>query len=456
MRAVAALAACVLAAVSLLGPEPSGARTGWQAVGIREAPRTGLVVLPAGVFEIASELAVPEGARDLEIRGAASGTVLRAAPRFRGRALLRVKSAARVRIANLTMDGNRAALARPAGLPPSDVPFSRFSEDNGLLAEDVDSLAISGLDFREVAGFAILVARSRQVRIERVRIENSGSLDAAGRNNTTGGILIEEGTAGFEVRRCALRNVRGNGIWTHSCYGSPRNRDGVIAENEFHELARDAIQVGHATGIRVERNRGSRIGYPIAEVDPGATPVAIDSAGNTDRCVYAFNRFEEVNGKCIDLDGFHHGEVRANTCVNRQGRDAYPHGHFGIVLNNSNPEMQSEEIRIVENEIDGAVYGGIFLIGSSHLVLRNRLLNLNLARCLPGAPGCVYWADEPGLLSAGIYLGRRAERPAPARGNVIRENHISGYGMGRNCIRAAPEIATGWNQVGTNDCRDLH
>lgn len=419
-----------------------------------EIPRSGVLVLPAGTIELAAELKVPQGAHDLEIRGAEAGTLLRAAGNFRGRAVISVRSAARVRIANLAIDGNRAALGRPVGLPPSDAPFARFYNNNGVLGEDVDGLAIANVRFENVASFAILVARSRAVRIERVRISNSGSLDPAGRNNTTGGILLEEGTADFEVRDCVLKRVRGNGVWTHSRYGSPRNRDGLIAGNEFEDLARDAIQVGHATNVRVERNRGARIGYPVGEVDPAATPVAIDTAGNTDRSAYLFNRFEEVNGKCIDLDGFHHGEVRGNTCVNRRPRSEYPHGHFGIVMNNSNPDMQSEAIQVVENEIDGAVFGGIFAIGSGHRILRNRLRNLNLARCERDKPGCLFWPDEPDLLSAGIYLGRRAERPAVTRNNLIRDNEIEGYGMGRNCVAAAPGVALGDNRVGANRCGD--
>ncbi len=420
-----------------------------------EIPRTGVLVLPAGTIELVAELKAPAGAHDLEIRGAEAGTVLRAAANFRGRAVLSVGPAARVRIAKLAIDGNRGALGRPAGLPPSDVPFAGFYHNNGVLAEDVDGLAIADVRFENVASFAILVARSRAVRIERARISGSGSLNAAGRNNTTGGILLEEGTADFEVRDCVLKSVRGNGVWTHSRYRSPRNRDGLIAGNQFEELARDAIQVGHATHVRVERNRGARIGYPVGEVDPAATPVAIDTAGNTDRSAYLFNRFEEVNGKCIDLDGFHHGEVRGNTCVNRRPRSEYPHGHFGIVMNNTNPDMKPEAIQVVENEIDGAVYGGIFVIGSGHRILGNRLRNLNLARCERGKPGCLFWPDEPDLLSSGIYLGRRAERPAVTSNNLIRYNEIEGHGMARNCIAAAPVVALGDNRVGANRCGEV-
>jgi hypothetical protein len=61
------------------------------------------------------------------------------------------------------------------------------------------------------------------------------------------------------------------------------------------------------------------------DVEGGGIPVAIDTAGNVDQTVYAGNRFEEVNGKCIDLDCFHHGEVSHNSCVNRgSGPNAAP------------------------------------------------------------------------------------------------------------------------------------
>jgi len=417
-------------------------------------PKTGVFTLPAGTIELDRELVAPEGAEGLEIRGAPGGTLLKAAPHFRGRALLVIRRARVVRIVNLALEGNRSISAAAQGLPPANLPFCEFTRNNGIQAEDVQGLAIEDVRARSLAGFAILVTRCRQVRIERVEISDSGSLDEAGRNNATGGILLEEGTVGFTVRACRLLRVRGNGVWTHSLFSSPRNADGLIAENYFEELARDAIQVGHATRVRVVNNRGRRIGYPVAEVDPSATPVALDTAGNTDKSVYALNRFVEVNGKCIDLDGFHDGEVRGNACVNRGPREAYPHGHFGIVLNNSNPDMCSRNIVIVENEIEGAVFGGLFLIGSGHRVLRNRLRRLNLADCRPSKPGCVYWPEEPELLSAGIYLGRRAERPALTRDNVIGGNILSGAGMSRHCIVAAPGVSLQANRIEGNRCTE--
>src|ERR1700689_2836610 len=102
-------------------------------------------------------------------------------------------------------------------------------------------------------------------------------------------------------------------------------------------IARDAIQVGHATEVRVENKRGRMIGYPAEEVDLEGRgfPVPVHTAGNVDRSAYRNNQFEEIAGKCFDLDGFHDGEVSGNTCVNADEIKSYPYGHFGIIMNNS-------------------------------------------------------------------------------------------------------------------------
>ncbi len=313
-------------------------------------------------------------------------------------------------------------------MPGSDVPFRRFTVNNGILIEDGADIKISNVNFRQVAGFAILVSGAKQVRIERVQIEDSGSRNAADRNNTSGGILLEEGTRDFQVLDCELKNIRGNGIWTHSLYTSPRNDGGLLRSNHFATIGRDAIQIGHATQIRVEKNSGERIGYPESEVD--AIPVAIDTAGNVDHSTYSGNKFSEINGKCIDLDGFHDGEVTANVCVNQR--------NFGIVMNNSNPDMQSAQITIADNTIDGGQYGGIFVIGGPNKILRNKIRNVNLSHSV----------DD--LLSSGIYLGRGAERPALAIGNLVEGNEVSGYQV--HCITPAPGVSLAANTIGRNQC----
>ncbi len=418
----------------------------------------GTIDLPAGVIEISRELQIPPGAHDLVIRGAAAGTILRATTTFQGRAFFASQGARNIRFEKFSLEGNRAALGKPQALAPSDVPFSQWTRNNGIFLEGATGATVSDVAMKEIAGFGILINDSSKVVIDRVTIENSGSGNAKGRNNATGGILLEQGTADFEVLHCGLKNISGNGIWTHSLYKTKRNAHGRIAENTFAEIGRDAIQVGHATEVTVETNTGNRIGYPVAVVDAegGGVPVGIDTAGNTDKSIYRNNHFAEINGKCIDLDGFHDGEVSGNVCQNHDEPTSYPFGNYGIIMNNSNPDMQSRNVLITENTIDGTLYGGIFIIGTGNRVTKNHLLNLNMAHCPAGAAkfGCFLGKDEPDILRTGIYLGKGAERPDPARANAIEDNEIMGYDMGRHCIHVAPGVLLDRNTVRRNSCTD--
>jgi hypothetical protein len=426
-------------------------------------PQTGRFVLPPGIVRLTSELRVPEGAHDLVVAGDPRGTILRMAAGFGGRAAIVCKGGANVRFVGFTIDGRRETVSERAGLPPSNVRFADAFRRNGILADGTEGLSIARVTFRRIWGFAVLGSRCKRVRIEAVWVSDSGGRNEKGRNNTSGGVLLEEGTTDFEVRRSHFERVLGNGVWTHSNYGSPRNARGLIAENDFRDIGRDAIQVGHATEVRVQGNTGARIGYPAEAVDMenGATPVGVDTSGDVDRSIYTQNRFEEVDGKCIDLDGFHDGEVTFNTCVNKGAASSYPYGHFGIVVNNWNPDMRSEHITIADNTIDGAKFGGIFLIGSEHTVIRNTLLNLNLAHCNENRAqyGCVAIQGEPDVLQAGIYLGRIAaewaqKRADASRGHVIRDNRITGYKMDQRCILAAPGVSLKESTIENNTCRD--
>ncbi|MEX2262307.1 MAG: hypothetical protein WD696_10165 [Bryobacteraceae bacterium] len=419
------------------------------------SPKTNIVTLPPGVVELDRPMEV---ASNTSLRGDPAGTIIRAKDGFEGAALILCRNVANVRIENITLDGNREAVGQRIEMAPSDVPFARFYPNNGILAVNARNLLIADLRIGEIANFPILVSASSGVLIERVKVKASGSHNRRGRNNTTGGILLEEGTGDFQVLDSEFRGIRGNGVWTHSLYTSPRNGGGRIAGNFFERIGRDAIQIGHAISIDVSDNAGREIGFPVEEVDmeARAIPVAIDTAGNVENTRYLRNRFEEVNGKCIDLDGFHHGEVRENQCVNSRPPESYPHGNFGIVMNNSNPDMQSEKIQIVGNVMDGMLFGGIFVIGSGHVLEGNKLLNLNTAQCNENAAkfGCYYAPGEPDMLQSGIYLGKGAERPAPARNNVIRDNEISGFRMQRRCIAFAPGIRPDANYVERNICRE--
>jgi hypothetical protein len=215
--------------------------------------------------------------------------------------------------------------------------------------------------------------------------------------------------------------------------------------------------VGHAKRVNVEGNTGREIGYPfeIVDVENGGTPVAIDTAGDVPGSQYVRNKFDEVNGKCIDLDGFHDGIVLENSCINRHTAADYPHGHYGIVMNNTNPSAHSNNIEINGNLIDGAKYGGLFVMGSDNHISNNRFVNLNLAQCNESSPTCVYKADEPQMLQSGIYIGRGVARTEEAKGNVIRGNTVTGHKMATRCINASPRVRAGANSIESNTCQDL-
>jgi hypothetical protein len=418
-------------------------------------PSTGTVHLLSGVTEISEEIRLPDGAHDLTVVG--DHSTLHAAANFHGRAVLSCHNCRRITFRNFVIDGNRARLERAMPLPPTDKSFASAFPNNGILIEDGDGVFVDHVDFENIANFAALVSHSKNVLIDQISVRDSGSLNAKGRNNTTGGVLLEEGTEQFTVTNSVFRNIRGNAIWTHSRYMSPRNGRGKIANNQFFDIGRDAIQVGHATQVGVAGNRGSRIGFAVelVDVENGGTPVGIDTAGNVDQSVYEHNTFDEIDGKCIDLDGFHDGFVRGNTCVNRRPPEDYPFGHFGIVFNNASIEMRSQNIVVEDNELDGMKFGGIFLVGTGHKILRNRLLHINTAHCNENRQkfGCAV-LGEAEVLETGIYLGSHAEHPDPARGNVIEGNTISGWKMKTRCIQAAPGVKLSDNTIHKNTCTD--
>src|SRR4029079_6381023 len=100
---------------------------------------------------------------------------LRAADQFSGRAVL-VCSGSGITLSNLTIDGTRARLAMSIVPPPDDRTFASFYPSNGVLVLNGGSVNISDVRLREIANFAVLVSASQSVTLERVHVEQSGSL----------------------------------------------------------------------------------------------------------------------------------------------------------------------------------------------------------------------------------------------------------------------------------------
>lgn len=420
---------------------------------------TGTIQLPAGLIVVSSELTLAPGTHDLEIVGASTGlrTTLIPGERFHGRALLVLDQAKNIRLREFDLHGNREAALRTLEMAPPENYFRMWYPDNGILADRVDGLEITSVGISHITNFPILVSRSSNIKIQKIDVADSGSKNAMGRNNLSGGILIEEGSSHFEVRDSNFSNIAGNALWTHSLRITPRLDDGVFANNRIDTVGRDGIQVGAATRVRVTGNKILNVGFPVdlVDIEHAGTPAAIDTAGNVDASVYEDNHLSEINGKCFDLDGFHDGAVRDNTCVNLKPASSYAFGHFGIVMNNTDPGMRAQNVQITGNTFDGMKFGGLFLIGSGHLVEGNKFLHLDTAGCNESGPSCVYKKDEPEMLESGIYLGRAAEHPADTRGNTILNNTITGHRMKRHCIQAAPGVDLKSQVIQANTCTDV-
>jgi hypothetical protein len=363
-----------------------------------------------------------------------------------------------VTLTDFAIEGDRAELKSAWYLPLDEAAFADYYPANGIVIRRSSGITVRGVAITRVRTFPILVNASSNVVVSGVRIADCGTLNPAGRNNTTGGILFEEGSSGFEVTSSTISHITGNAIWTHSWARSPRQRGGVIRGNTITTVGRDAIQVGHATDVQVTGNRGSEIGFPAewVDVENHGVGVALDTAGNVDASTYSNNYFTDVNGQCIDLDGFHHGSVTGNSCVNKKPLEAYPATHYGIVFGNNDPGMSSAGVVVRDNVLEGFGYGAVFLIGTGHTIENNRFSDINRAHCgaEPLTARCNYaLAEQPDLLRSGIYLSANGGRPSETKGNVIRGNTLVGYGMDRHCVAAGPVVSVAANTLSNNVCR---
>ncbi|MDP9169586.1 MAG: methyltransferase domain-containing protein [Acidobacteriota bacterium] len=221
--------------------------------------KTGSIQLPGGTIEISREIVLQPSAHDLDIQGAAD-TVLKASPTFRGRALLVIPAGARIKIRTLTLDGTRDEIGRMAVVPAEGQLISRIVGNNGIVAEGVAGLEISGLNAAHVAGFAIVVGSSQNVRVHDIEVTESGGFDPQRRNNGAGGIVFEDAVSNFEITGSRFGGIRGNGITLRSV------SHGRIADNEFNVLSRDAVQARHASALTIENNRARQIGAPTEEL----------------------------------------------------------------------------------------------------------------------------------------------------------------------------------------------
>jgi len=418
---------------------------------------SGTIQLPPGETHLDRPRERPPHAQDLTLRGHPTGSTLVLNPGFKGPAAIVIDGATNVTVTGFTIEGNRTDLKSDWYLPEHSEPFADYYTGNGILARHTDGLVVRGVQFKHIRAFPLLINACSHVLVESVDIQDSGTLTQSGINNTTGGILLEEGVTHFQIRHANIARITGNAIWTHSYNDSPRQSEGLITGSVITTVGRDAIQIGHATRIRVEHNTGSQIGFPAdyADLEHHGTPVSLDTAGNVDYSFYTDNRFTDVNGECINLDGFHDGQVTQNSCQNTRPIETYPALHYAIVFGNNNPAATSSNIVLSNNTLKGFAYGGAFVTGKNNRIENNTFENLNLAQCgtSPTPARCNYALDQPDLLRSGLYLSNNGGRPVTTESNLVKNNIFQGYQIKTHCITAAPGVTLTKNTLTNNTCQ---
>jgi len=417
----------------------------------------GHVQLPDGLVELKRPIVITPGVKNLDLSGG-PGTVLRPAPEFQGAALILCRSCRNVKLRDFGIEGIAGGAQLPVEAAPADVANLRHFNSNGIVIDDGENIQISGIAFRDVGSFAIIGSIARKVKIENVSVTGGGSQNAKSKQNTSGGIVFEEGSNGVEVRNSRFEKISGNALWTAARPAALRNGNILFENNDFANIGHTAIHIGSANRVRILNNRIKLAGYPVELIDSasGSAPAAIGTSGKVDEGLIANNQIEEVNGYCFYLNGFHDGAVRGNRCINRGKPEDYPNGGYGIWFGNLFPEMRSQLNTIQSNVVDGVRLGGIFMIGGGHKIIGNKFLNLNRARCPDNKKefGCNLMPDEPGVVRAGIFIGDKAERPDPGTDNLVESNEITGYRMKTNCIILADKVDLTANTVRTNTCAD--
>jgi Right handed beta helix region len=417
----------------------------------------GTVPLPGGVLELANPIVLGPNVNGLTILGK-PGDVVRARKGEELRAFFVCRECKNVTLTGFAIEGDPDLRSRPGEAPPADTELRRFFSGNGIVLEGSQGFTVKNMTFKDLSGFAVMGGFDKKTTVEKIEITDSGTRNSKGFNTGAGGLAFTDGSDGFVVRDNSFKRIFGNGVWVHSIARGDRSQNGLIENNRFENISHDAVLVSNGYKIVVRKNTGRLIGYPPDAVNTDLRlSAAVGTEGNVDSSTFEYNQFEQVNGRCFDLDGFHDSEVAHNSCRNPGQAADYPHGGYGLVLDNTSTEVHSQQVLIHDNVMDGMRLGGVFLLGSGHKVVNNKLLRLNLLGCSSATRdfACLPNADEPMVSRSGVYLGLRGARPDPTEGALVEQNEITGNGMGSgNCVVYAPQVKPAASVVRANDCRN--
>ncbi len=154
-----------------------------------------LVELPAGEIHLSRPLVFPKGAHNIRVVGNPSGTTLVLDSDFPGSAAVVIDGSSNVTLSGFSIIGDRGDLKSDWYFPLKEAAFADYYTANGVAVRKSADVTIRGVRISRIRAFPIIVNATSKVLIDSVTIKDSGTLNRDGHNNTTGGILLEEGSS---------------------------------------------------------------------------------------------------------------------------------------------------------------------------------------------------------------------------------------------------------------------
>jgi parallel beta-helix repeat protein len=451
-------------------------------------PNGGVIRLSAGEYILDTPLQLNRDSITLE--GVGSTTVLK-----RGVLVENGEGVVNVRAKRITLRGFRfdGDVLEPTGIPYVD-PVNEFSvhgapiysnpmhpellRNTGITIHgNTSNVRLEDLEIQHTGGYAILIdaryGSISNVEMRRLHLRDNrphlfGNPNDLRYGSWTGGIHYQNDGRDLEFARHALRGltiedstferISGHAIWGHGYGFQTLNEDVVIRRCQFTDIGLDGVLIGNTRRAVVEHNHFHRIGYtprngggrPRPAWFPGfredradnIPAVGIDTSGLVSESVYQGNTMLNVNGNCIDLDGFTRGDVLHNSMQVSGRADAWNYindlvdefgpaqvGNYtkGINLSNTAGATLTESVRIVGNTIMNLGGYGIFLYDSQRcLVEDNHIRHYSLI-------------FPPIILANSL---REPQAVHQSRENIVRNNYVYFY-PNVQCIGEADDIGDG-------------
>ncbi len=467
---------------------PSAAAAACLQQAIDNPENGGIVRLAAGEYLLEAPLQVAREGLTLEGEGEAT-VLLRAVRVENGEGLLNVRANG-VTLRRFRVDGQ---VSEPHAIPyldPSGGPSVLRAPIHGdpmhpellrntsiTIHRGVQDITVEDLIIERTGGYAILIdARYggvRYVNFRRLQLRDNqphvfGKPGDIRYGSWTGGIHYQNDGRDLDFARHALvgltiedsefRRISGHAIWGHGYGFHTLNEEITVRRNRFIDVGMDGVLIANALRAVVEENQFHRIGYVASA--PGAAPrpawypgfrpdgadnipaVGIDTSGLVKDSVYRKNEMLNVNGHCIDLDGFTRGDVLDNT-MRVSGREDSWHfvndrvaefgghqkGNFtkGINLSNTAGAEATEQVRIEGNTLLNLGGFAIALNDSQRCTVANNHIRHY---------GQIY---GPVILSNSL---REPRDRHVSRENVIRDNYIHFY-LEAWCVTEADDLGGG-------------